>query len=114
MVVSLSPTELETVTVLRLSGDIDIEDMDELLQAITELVLVNKTRIVLNLRQVRHISLNAISKLVERNLRFRGLGADIKLVGLAPYVANLFKLVGAFSQFEVLADEEDAVTRFGT
>ena len=114
MVVSLLPTELDTVTVLRLSGDIDVQDMDELLEAMTQLVLQSQTRVVLNFRQVKHISLKAVSKLVQRNLRFRGLGADTKLVGLSPYVANLFKLVGAFSQFDVASDEEVAVARFGS
>jgi anti-anti-sigma factor len=114
MVVSLQPTELDTVTVLRLSGDIDVQDMDELLEAMTQLVLQNQTRVILNFRQVKHISLNAISKLVQRNLRFQGLGAAIKLVGLSPYVANLFELVGAFSQFDVKSDEEEAVARFGS
>jgi anti-anti-sigma factor len=114
MVVSLLPTELDTVTVLRLSGDIDVEDMDALLEAMTQLVLQNQGRVLLNFRQVKHISLKAISKLVQRNLRFRGLGADIKLVALSPYVTNLFELVGAYSQFDVMSDEEEAVARFGS
>jgi hypothetical protein len=31
---------------------------------------------------------------------------------LIPYVANLFKLVGAFSYFEILSNEDEAVYRF--
>src|SRR5579872_6088030 len=105
-----SPTE--TVTVLRLSGDISVGDMDSLIQVLTGLVLENKNRVVLNFRQVKHVSLNAISTLVARNQRFRSLGGELKLVGMIPYVANLFKLVGAYSHFDVAADEEAAVARF--
>jgi anti-sigma B factor antagonist len=105
-------TPTESVTVLRLSGDISVSDMDSLIQVLTDLVLENKNKVVLNFRQVKHVSLNAISKLVERNLRFRSLGGELKLVGLIPYVANLFKLVGAYSSFDVAADEDDAVARF--
>ena len=105
-------TNTETVTVLRLAGDISQGDMDALLQVMTDLVLENKNKVVLNFRQVKHVSLNAISKLAERNLRFKALGGEIKLVGLIPYVANLFKLVGAFSRFDVVADEDEAVARF--
>ncbi len=105
-------TTNETVTVLRLAGDISPGDMDKLARTLTDLVLDNKAKVVLNFRQVKHVSLNAISKLAERNQRFRALGGEIKLVGLIPYVANLFKLVGAYSHFDVVADEEEAVARF--
>ena len=110
MAITLNPTE--TVTVLRLSGDISVSDMNALVQVLTDLVLDNKNKVVLNFRQVKHVSLNAISMLVERNLRFRALGGELKLVGLIPYVGNLFKLVGAFSQFDVVSDEDEAVARF--
>ena len=105
-------TGTETVTVLRLAGDISPSDMDEVIRELTELALSNHNKVILNFRQVKHVSLGAISKLAERSLRFRGLGGDVKLVGLIPYVANLFKLVGAFSHFDIAADEEEAVSRF--
>jgi anti-sigma B factor antagonist len=102
----------ETITVLRLSGDISVTDMDALIGRMTELVLENKNKVILNFRQVKHVSLDAISALAERNQRFRGLGGEIKLAGLIPYVANLFKLVGAYSNFDVTTDEEEAAARF--
>ncbi len=105
-------TPTETVTVLRLSGDISVSDMDSLIRVLTDLVLENKNKVVLNFRQVKHVSLNAISNLVVRNQRFRSLGGELKLAGMIPYVANLFKLVGAYSHFDVVADEDDAVARF--
>jgi len=86
--------------------------MDELLQTLTGLILDNKNKVVLNFRWVKHVSLNAISKLAERNVRFKALDGEIKLSSLIPYVANLFKLVGAYSCFDVLPDEEEAVARF--
>jgi anti-sigma B factor antagonist len=105
-------TTTETATVLRLAGDISLSDMEALLRLLTDLILENKSKVILNFRQVKHVSLDAISKLAERNQRFKALGGEIKLVGLIPYVANLFKLVGAFSRFDVVADEEEAVARF--
>ena len=111
MAISISPNE--TVTVLRLSGNIGPEEMDALACILMDMVLENKTRVILNFHHVKHIALNAISKLADRNQRFRALGGEIKLVGLIPYVSNLFKLVGAYSQFDVLAYEEEAAARFG-
>jgi len=108
--VALTPTE--TVTVFRLSGDISVADMEGVLRGLTDVVLRNRNRVVLNFHKVTHVSLNGISKLTERNQRLRALGGEIKLVGLAPYVANLFKLVGAFSHFDIVRSEDEALARF--
>ena len=110
MAIALNNTE--TVTVLRLAGDIGNIEMGSLLGAINEMVLQQKNQVVLNFSHVNHISLNAISKLAERKQRLEAYGGDIKIVGLSPYVANLFKLVGAFSYFEILSNEDEAVSRF--
>jgi len=102
----------ETVTVLRLAGDIGHPEMDALLSVMNDMVLQNRSEVVLNFSHVNHISLNVISVLAERKQRFQALGGDIKLLGLSPYVANLFKLVGAYSYFDILSSEEEAVSRF--
>lgn len=112
MAVALRSNDTESITVLRLAGDISLTEMDAVLRTMTDMVLENRTKVVLNFRQVNHVSLNAISKLAEKNQRLRALGGDIKLVGLIPYVANLFKLVGAFSYFDLASSEEEAVARF--
>ena len=110
MAIALNNTE--TVTVLRLAGDIGNTEMGDLLGVMNEMVLQSKIQVVLNFSHVNHISLNAISALAGRKQRFQDLGGDIKIVGLIPYVANLFKLVGAFSYFEILSNEDEAVYRF--
>jgi anti-sigma B factor antagonist len=102
----------ETVTVLRLAGDLSLQDMEGLLRVLTDMSIKGKTKVILNFRQVSHVALGGISKLTERHLRLRGMGGEIKLVGLAPYVANLFKLVGAFGYFDVVSNEDLAVARF--
>jgi len=102
----------ETVTVLRLAGDIGNSEMDALLGSINEMVLQHKNQVILNFSHVNHISLNAISALAKRKQSFQAFNGDIKIVGLIPYVANLFKLVGAFSFFDILSSEDEAVSRF--
>jgi len=103
---------LETVTVLRPAGELSLTEADSLLRVLTDLLLENRKQVVVNLKRVTHVSLGAIPKLAEKNRRFRSLGGEIKLVGVAPYVANLFNLVGALSYFDVTSDEEEAVARF--
>ena len=105
-------TESGTVTVIRLAGELNLPEVDSVLRMLTDLMLESQKQVILNLSGVSHVSLGGIPKLAEKNRRFKTLGGEIKLVGLIPYVANLFKLVGAFSDFDVATDEEKAVTRF--
>ncbi len=110
MAVALAPEE--TVTVLRLAGDLSLHDMEGLSSVLTDMSVKGKTRVILNFRQVNHVALGGISKLAERNFRLRSLGGEIKLVAVAPYVANLFKLVGALGYFDVVSNEDLALARF--
>ena len=113
MAVALNQTHnTDSVTIFRLAGEIGSSEMDAVLRMMNDVVLKNRCEMVLNFAHVNHVALDAISTLAQRKERFRALGGDIKLVGLAPYVANLFKLVGAFSYFEILSNEEEAVARF--
>jgi anti-sigma B factor antagonist len=105
-------TKAETVTVVRLGGELSQDEVTSLLRVLTDLVLSNKTKVVLNFRKVTHMSLNGIAKLVEKSLRFRALNGEIKIAGMAPYVTNLFNLVGASSQFDIVSSEEEAIARF--
>jgi len=114
MTVASQNTGTDRITVLRLAGEIGLGDMEALAGELTELVLANRNKVILNLRKVTHVSLGAIPKLAERNQRFRALGGEIKLVGPIPYVANLFKLVGAYTHFDIAPDEDEAVARFGS
>ncbi len=101
-----------SVSVIRLTGELGTVEMDSLARALTSLLAENRKRIVLNFRGVKHVSLGGIAKLAERNQRFKSLGGEVKLASVTPYVANLFNLVGAYSSFDTLATEEEAVTRF--
>jgi anti-anti-sigma factor len=104
--------ETPTVSVIRLSGELGASEMESLARALTSLLAENRRRIVLNFRNVRHVSLGGIARLAERNLRFKALGGEVKLSGVTPYVVNLFNLVGAYSSFDISASEEEAVARF--
>ncbi len=105
-------TESSTVSVIRLSGELGAGEMDSLARALTSLLAENRRRIVLNFKGVRYVSLGGIARLADRNHRFRSLGGDIKLSCVTPYVSNLFNLVGAFTSFDILPTEEEAVDRF--
>lgn len=86
--------------------------MDSLTRLLTDMMVEHRHQVVLNFKKVTHVSLGGIAKLAQRHQRYRSLGGEIKLVGLTPYVTNLFTLVGALSQFDSTLSEEEAIARF--
>jgi anti-sigma B factor antagonist len=101
-----------SVSVIRLTGELGVSEMDSLSRALNGLLSDDRRRIVLNFNGVSHVSLGGIAKLAERNLRFKSVGGELKLTSLKPYVENLFNLVGANTSFDITATEEEAVARF--
>lgn len=109
---TLTTPTTPTVAVLRLQGELGPSEMDSLTRLLTDMLVEGRHQVVLNFKQVTHVSLGGIAKLAQRNQRFSSLGGEIKLVGLTPYVTNLFTLVGALSQFDASTSEEEAIARF--
>jgi len=103
----------ETVDVIRLHGDLNQAEMNDLLMVLTGCLVEGRHKVVLNFRDVTHISIDGVSRLAERQQIYEALRGEIKLVGIVPYIANLFKLVGAYSHFDVASNEEEAMARFG-
>jgi anti-anti-sigma factor len=100
------------VSVIRLTGELGVTQVDSLVRALTTLLADDRRRVVLDLRNVTHVSLGGIAKLAERNLRFKSVGGEVKISSPSPYVVNLFNLVGAYTSFDITATEEEAVARF--
>ncbi len=69
---TLTPTE--TAAVLRLAGYISKRDVESILSLLTDMGLKNQNKVVLNFKNVSHVSLEGISLLSEKNMRFRSLG----------------------------------------
>lgn len=100
------------VSVIRLTGELNMTQVDSLVRALTSLLVDDRRRVILDFRGVTHVSLGGIAKLTERNLRFKSVGGEVKISSPTPYVVNLFNLVGAYTSFDITATEEEAVARF--
>ncbi len=104
--------EVGTVTVLRLEGDLDETGVDALRSELCACVQEGRTRLVLNLSEVRFISYMGVGVLVERLRRVRALSGDIKLTGVNVYTQRLFRMIGVTSLFETFESESQAVGVF--
>lgn len=104
--------EEKTVTVLRLRGDLDAVQVRSLVRTLNDLVLEGKEKIILHFQEVDHVNLSGIGELARRIERLQALGAQIVFTNVSPYVANLFKWVGAYAVFYICEKEEEALIRF--
>lgn len=100
------------VQVLRLRGELNLEDMLKIKQLLGEYLKGGLVHVILNLENVTHVHLSGLPVLVERAQRLREYGGDMKLVGLSPYLSHILDLAGVTSHFDFCRSEEEASVRF--
>ena len=105
-------TEIGTVTVLRMEGDIDEAGVRDLQAAFYQCMSKGRFHLVANLRDVRAISYMGVAVLVERLRKARAFNGDLKLVGLNLYAERLLRMVGVGSLFDIHENESQAVGVF--
>lgn len=110
--VAVERVELGPVTVLRLEGDIDEEGVNVLRVALLACIKERRTRVVVNLGDVRYVSFMGLGVLVERLRQLRQQGGDLKLAHINLYTQRVIKMAGASSVFEAYETETQAVQGF--
>jgi anti-anti-sigma factor len=98
--------------VLRLRGELNVEDVRNLGTLLSEYLKGGLIHVVLNLENVSHVSLEAIPLLAVKTRGFRECGGDLKLVGLSAYLQHMWDLAGYSHQFNFCRSEEEAGWNF--
>lgn len=100
------------VTVLRLSGRL-LEDADLALGAVIDrLIQRNRTKVVLDLREVPYIDSAGLGLLVSRYVRLRRRDGDLRLAGLTARSAHLMDVTKLREVFATFDTVDDAVQSF--
>ena len=105
-------SDVGSVTVLRLSGDINENGIDELRTAFVECLNAKRVKLVMNLNEVRFVSYMGLGVIVERLRTIRAHHGDIKLVGINLYMERLFRMVGVTGLFDTFDSEGQALGVF--
>ncbi len=100
------------IQVLRLRGELTLEDALKIKNLIAEYLKGGLVHVVLNLENVSHIHLSGLPVFIERARRLREYGGDLKLVGLSAYLNHILELAGATRDFDFCRSEEEATIRF--
>ena len=113
MSMKISTRQVDGVTILDLGGRITLGEGSALLRkTVRELLVENRTKIVLNLADVNYIDSSGIGELVSAFTAVKNRGGDMKLLHLTKKVHDLLQLTKLFTVFDVYSDEHTATSSF--
>src|SRR5215469_3491303 len=105
--------EVETITIVDLSGRISLGEGSALLRRTVRDLLDNgHNKILLNLGDVNYIDSSGIGELVSGFTAVRSREGQLKLLNLTKKVHDLLQITKLFTVFEVYSDEGTAVGSF--
>ncbi|MBD3379871.1 MAG: anti-sigma factor antagonist [Candidatus Omnitrophica bacterium] len=100
------------VTVYNMSGDIDINTSPEVKKAFDGAMKDKHEKVVINLKDVGYVDSSGLATLVEILKNLRAYGGKLKLSNLSDKVKGLFEITKLDKLFDIVADEEEAVSSF--
>jgi anti-sigma B factor antagonist len=108
--VQISARHLDKITVLDVTGDIDLANSPQLRKVLLhELKEMKVPRVVLNLQKVRYIDSSGVASLVEGLRASRDTGSRFILFGLSTSAREVLQLSKLVKIFEICETEEQAI-----
>lgn len=98
---------VDTIGELRLG-----EGTDVVRNIVRDMLGQGYKNILLNLRDVRHIDSAGVGELMSCYTSVRNQGGQLKLMNLNKHVHNLLQITKLYTIFEVVEDEDSAVSSF--
>lgn len=102
----------DRVETLMLEGELGEQDLLKLCDELTQRMHRGLRQVVLDLSEVPHLNYRGVKPLMARAEAFRRTGGDLKLSGLSPYLAAIFRAAGAHDTFEIYPHMNDARAAF--
>ena len=93
------------------TGEINEEEFGTIENQFRNMIQANDLNIILDLSRVSHINYKIVGQLIDYQKKFKGLGGDIKLVNVSPYLYDILRLYG-FYPFEIFPSKRAALKSF--
>ena len=100
------------LTVCHIDGEIDINSSPTIKKSFDKLISQKTPKIVINLSKVTYVDSSGLATLVEILKNMRSYGGRMRLACMSPKIKSLFEITKLEKLFEILADEETAITNF--
>ena len=110
MAVRIDPKQ--GLTVCHIDGEIDINSSPMIKKSFDRLISQKTPKIVINLSKVTYVDSSGLATLVELLKNMRSYNGRMRLACMSPKIKSLFEITKLEKLFEILADEETAITNF--
>ena len=110
MAVRIDPKK--DLTVCHIDGEIDINSSPAIKKSFDKLISQKTQKIVINLSKVTYVDSSGLATLVEMLKNMRSYGGRMRLACMSAKIKSLFEITKLEKLFEILADEETAISNF--
>jgi len=98
--------------ICRVEGEIDINTAPDIKKAFEKILAKREPKVVVNLSKVTYVDSSGLATLVEILKNMRSYGGKLKLTNLSPKIRSLFEITKLEKLFDIIAEEEEAVSAF--
>ena len=110
MAVRIDPRK--DLTVCHIDGEIDINSSPAIKKSFDKLISQKTSKIVINLSRVTYVDSSGLATLVEILKNMRSYGGRLRIACMSPKIKSLFEITKLEKLFEIMADEDTAITNF--
>ena len=100
------------LTVCHVEGEIDINSSPAIKKAFDRILSAKTPKIIVNLSKVTYVDSSGLATLVEILKNMRSYGGRLRLTNLSSKIKSLFEITKLEKLFEIMADEEEAISTF--
>jgi anti-sigma B factor antagonist len=113
MALKIDNREVAHISILDIGGRIVLgEEIQQLRDAVRELIKQGKKKIILNLANVDYIDSSGVGELVGSFTTVRNAGGELKLLNLTQKVEDVLHVTKLYTVFDIKDDEFHAVKSF--
>jgi anti-anti-sigma factor len=102
----------DRVETLLLEGELGERELLQVCEELSRRLQRGARQVVVDFNEVAHLDYRGVRPLMARAEGFRRAGGDVKLSGLSPYLAAIFRAAGAHDRFEMYPHMNDARAAF--
>jgi anti-sigma B factor antagonist len=110
---TIDVVEADAVTVVAVTGDLDLLAADKVKRTLTNLIDRGRLALVVDLADVAYIDSSGLGALVTAMKHARSAGGDIKLCALQTEVRSIFEMTRLIKVMGVYPTRQDAVVSWG-
>jgi anti-sigma B factor antagonist len=113
MAFKLTTRTVEEVTVIDLSGRLDLAEGSAVFREALQNIPARDAKILINLTEVSFVDTSGLGELVSAHTRAQHEGACLKLTGIPRRMGNLLEMTGLHRILDIHDTEADAIQSWG-